>query len=79
MSTKKTHSVKAGWLANVSGPNLVGRLVNTMAIGSWPGGPCEVIEMEPDSAAPEIVMQVRSLDDGDEIGVFDDEDIQLID
>jgi hypothetical protein len=79
MSTKKTHSVKAGWLANISGPNLIGKLVNTMAIGDWQGGPCEVTEVDPDPAAPEIVMNVRHLDGGDEIGVFEDEDIQLID
>lgn len=58
----------------------VGQLVVTEAMGTWPGGLCEVIEMNPDpEGAPNIAMQVRRLEDGDECGVFEDEDVLPVD
>jgi hypothetical protein len=66
-------------LVQEHGAALVGRKVHTEAIGSWKGGPSEVLQLEPDESAPEIVMQVRRLDDGDEIGVFGYEEIELLD
>ena len=56
----------------------VGDTVWTPAMGEWLGGLCEVIELHPDPEAPEIVMNVRSLErEGDEIGVFGYEDIEV--
>lgn len=54
------------------GAGLIGKIVMTEAIGEYPGGPAEVIELEPDPNAPEIVFQVRHATFG-EIGVFDHE------
>lgn len=57
---------------------LIGVLVETVPMGSWPGGLCRVIKRLPDTAAPEIVFQVRHLDGRvrpREIGVFDYEQV----
>jgi hypothetical protein len=58
------------------GNALVGRTVVTEAIGDWPGGLATVIEITPDSNAPEIVMQVRS--EHGEIGVFEREWLEVV-
>lgn len=54
-------------------------MVNTEAIGDWPGGVCEVTEVDPDPASPEIAFNVRDPITGEEIGVFDYEEVQLLD
>jgi hypothetical protein len=51
------------------GKSLIGGTVNTIPMGEYPGGLAEVIELEPDPAAPEIVFQVKHPTFG-EIGVF---------
>lgn len=56
------------------GESLVGATVFTKKIGEYPGGPAKVIELNPDPAAPEIVMQVKHPTFG-EIGIFEDEPI----
>ncbi len=58
---------------------LLGRIVWTEVYGKWPGGYCEVIKLNPDQLAPEIVFQVKRLKGGDEIGVFGHEDVRLVD
>ena len=52
---------------------LIGMDILTPAHGAWTGGVCTITEIEPDHAAPEIVMQVVRLADGETIGIFEDE------
>lgn len=59
------------------GKHLVGRSVNTSAVGDYPGGVATVIEIEPDKNAPEIVFQVNLPGWGD-IGVFEHEEVSLL-
>lgn len=66
------------------GTSLIGRFITTEAVGSYPGGRAKVVELEPDAAAREIVMNVRHPswrhDKGrgsDIIGIFEWEDIRL--
>lgn len=66
-------------LVILTGMTLVGQMVNTEAIGDWPGGVCEVTEVDPDPASPEIAFNVRDPITGEEIGVFDYEEVQLLD
>lgn len=54
------------------GPGLVGRTVDTPAMGEWAGGICTVTEIRPDKNAPEIVFNVKRIGgDEEEIGVFE--------
>ena len=69
--------MNAKQLVEKMGNELIGRYIETEAIGEWPGGKARVIEIQPDPEAPEIVMQVTQ-DSGreyDPIGVFDWEDV----
>ena len=52
----------------------IGDLVYTHPMGEYPGGPAEVIEIDPDPAAPEIAFNVRHPTFG-EIGVFEYEEV----
>lgn len=56
----------------------VGDLIETFPVGKWEGGDCEVIEIDPDPKAPEIVCQVRRVLDDAEIGVFGFEHVHVI-
>lgn len=67
----------AGSLVKARGKNLVGREVETEAVGEWSGGRCVVTHVKPDPAAPEIVLYVRRLSDGEEMGVFRHETVTL--
>lgn len=59
--------------------NRVGQTIYTHPMGTWPGGLCEVIVMSPDpEGAPEIVMQVRRVEDGDTCGVYDYETVEIL-
>lgn len=58
------------------GVSLIGRKVDTEAIGEWPGGIAEVYAMNLDENAPEIIFHVRHPEHG-EMGVFDFEEISL--
>lgn len=59
------------------GADLVGRVIETRAIGAWPGGLARVIELQPDAAAPEIVFQVKHCRTNEECGVFAHEPVEL--
>lgn len=59
------------------GEALVGKLVQTIAIGDWPGGIARVVDLGHDPAAPEIVMNVHSDEHGD-IGVLEYEPLELV-
>ena len=59
------------------GSKLLGRDISTLPMGSWRGGMCRIIEIYPDEAAPEIVMQVRRLCDNEEIGIFAEENVYI--
>jgi len=67
----------AGELSEKLGTDLIGRDILTVPFGQWPGGFAEVIQIQPDPAAPEIVFQVKSKLHG-EIGVFENEPVQLL-
>lgn len=69
-------------LVKAMGKRLIGRWVDTPAMGSYPGGCARVVEIHPDPAAPEIVFNVENTawtDDngGHIIGVFGYEDVEL--
>ena len=68
----------AGNLVQRFGASLIGRTVRTEAMGSWHGGDCVVIDLGDDPGAPEIVMNVKRLSDGEEIGVFEQEWVRLL-
>jgi hypothetical protein len=53
---------------------LLGRIIKTLPMGKWPGGPASITAVYPDPAAPEIVMTVHHEVHGT-IGVFWDEDV----
>lgn len=63
-------------LVNQLGTTLLGRRVNTQAIGDYPGGVAKVIKICPDPAFPEIVFEIDHPEFG-EIGVFDYEECSL--
>lgn len=69
--------MKANQLVQKLGTNLVGKMVNTPAVGDYPGGVATVIQIAPDGNAPEIAFQV-SLPDWGQVGVFDREDVSLL-
>ena len=69
--------VNVKYLKSVLGQRLVGRQVVTEAIGFWPGGLAEVIDIEPDPEAPDIVFRVRSSVYG-EVGIFEGETVELV-
>ena len=68
--------MNAAELLDKKGDLLIDREVITLMMGDWPGGVARVIELRPDEAAPEIVFQVSN--GVREIGVFDHEDVQLV-
>lgn len=59
------------------GEKVIGWRILTCAIGKWPGGPAEIIDLGDDPNAPEIVMNVLN-DKGKSIGVFDHEDVLVL-
>lgn len=59
------------------GKALIGRTIETERIGSYPGGPAKVTELEPDPESPEIVLQVLHPTFGT-VGVFGDELVSLL-
>jgi hypothetical protein len=72
------------------GTALLDKYVFTQPFGSWPGGVARIIQIRPDENAPEIVFTVRGENDavkravgrghldGNEIGVFDYEQVVLL-
>lgn len=69
--------MNAAKLAKKYGNALIGRLVQTQSCGEWKACVAVVVQMEPDSAAPEIVFNVCTPGQG-EIGVFEYEDLTLL-
>jgi hypothetical protein len=82
--------MKARTLAIRGRDELIGRKILTEAIGAWPGGLAEIIDVIPDPNAPEIVFEVRGLDpevqyainagalEDETIGVFGYEEVELV-
>lgn len=64
---------KAAEITVAYGHRLVGATVFTSVVGKWNGGMARVIEIQPDAEAPEIPLQIKHCDSGEEIGVFGDE------
>lgn len=73
-----TLHVTASELVADFGDMLIGRFINTPAMGAYPGGVARVTELLPDPDAPEIVLQVEHPTFGS-IGVFEDEIVSLAD
>ena len=69
--------MKASQLVEKLGHKLVGKQVNTPAVGEYPGGVATVLQISPDQNAPEIAFQVK-LPAWGEIGVFDHEEVALV-
>ncbi len=68
----------AGLIAAAFAEKLLGRQVITQEWGLTQGGLCTVIAMTPDFDAPEIVCQVQHDATGEEIGIFADEVLSVI-
>jgi hypothetical protein len=64
-------------LTKTHGASLIGRRIETEAIGEYSGGIATVTEIAPDPQAPEIVFNVRHPTYG-EIGVFKWEQVTLL-
>ena len=69
--------MKANQLVQRLGQKLLGKQLNTPAVGDYPGGVATVIQLAPDDNAPEIAFQV-SLPQFGEVGVFGQEDVSLL-
>ena len=69
--------MKANELVQKLGAKLLGKKVNTPAVGEYPGGLATVIQLAPDQNAPEIVFQVN-LGQWGSIGVFCHEEVSLL-
>lgn len=68
----------AGLIAAAFAEKLLGRQVITQEWGLIEGGICTVIAITPDANAPEIVCQVQHNSTGEEMGIFADEVLSLI-
>ncbi len=68
---------KAAELSAHYGHRLVGAIAFTSVCGPWHGGMATITEMQPDAAAPEIPLQVKHAETGEEIGVFGDEFLMI--
>jgi hypothetical protein len=69
--------MKANQLVQKLGQKLLGKKVNTPAAGKCPGGVATVVQLAPDTTAPEVVFQVH-LGRWGEFGVFGHEDVSLL-
>lgn len=76
MTIKEITDMTAQELIDQLGTTLLGRKVNTEAMGEYPGSVADVIELHPDPTAPEIVFTIKHPTFG-EIGVFDFEECSL--
>ena len=68
----------AGLIAAAFSEKLINRQVITQKWGLFKGGLCTVIAMTPDANAPEIVCQVQHNATGEEMGIFADEVLSVI-
>ncbi|MGI2228141.1 hypothetical protein [Shewanella frigidimarina] len=71
--------MKARTLIDTFGQHLIGRQLVTGPMGGWASRMVEVTELNPDPNAPEIVFNVKHENTGEEIGVFDDEWVFMVD
>ena len=69
-------------LVEVAGHRLVGRAVWTQTIGYYPGGEARVVELAPETGAPEILFTVehpiRERAGCTRMGVFEWEEVVLL-
>lgn len=68
----------AGLIAAAFAEKLLGRQVITQEMGLFKGGLCTVTAINPDPMAPEIVCHVRHNETGEELGIFNDEVLSVI-
>jgi hypothetical protein len=73
--------MQAGEAVKRFGNTLIGQVIQTEAMGHYPGGPAIVSQINPDIGAPDIVLNVKSpaYDNGRDIGIFDNEEIGISD
>lgn len=69
--------MNAKQLVDLYGKDLIGRVVWTLPMGEYPGGPATVTALCEDEAAPEIVLNVHHPVFGP-CGVFDFEEVALL-
>ena len=69
--------MKANQLLQKLGNKLLGKQVNTPAMGEYPGGVATVIGIAPETKAPEIAFQVN-LSQWGKMVVFGHEDVSLL-
>jgi hypothetical protein len=69
--------MKAKELVKKLGNNLLGKKVNTPALGEYPGGLATVTQIAPDKNAPEIAFQINLAQWG-QTGVFGHEDVSVL-
>jgi len=58
--------------------DLIGEKVSTPSIGDWDGGECEITQLFPEELDTNIVMRVKRISDGEEIGILHDERVTLL-
>ena len=68
----------AGLIAAAFAEKLLGRQVITQEMGLFKGGLCTVTAINPDPMAPEIVCHVRHNETGEELEIFNDEVLSVI-
>ena len=69
--------MKANQLVAKLGDKLLGKKVNTPAMGEYPGGMATVIRIAPEPKAPDIALQVNLAHWGKMV-VFGHEDVSLL-
>lgn len=71
--------MQAQTLIDTFGELLLGKQLITLPMGGWNGGMVEVTELKPDPNAPEIVFNIKHANTGEEIGVFNDQWVFMVD
>lgn len=70
--------MKASKAVKLFGDKLVGLKIRTEAYALWPGGVAKVLELLPDRRAREIVLQVKGVNGQGEVGIFGNENIEIV-
>lgn len=70
--------MKANKAVKLFGNKLIGLKIRTEEYSLWPGGVAKVLELFPDRKAREIVMQVKGVKGQGEVGIFGNENIEIV-
>lgn len=71
--------MQAQTLIDTFGPLLLGKQLITLPGGGFAGGLVEVTELKPDPNAPEILFNIKHVSTGEEIGIFNDQWVFMVD